>query len=384
MVHISKPKTAAFVGAAVACLLNATSAHAQTASAPKPLMAEDVFKNVQVLKGVPADEFMASMGFFSNALSADCSHCHVGAGGGGWAKYADDNPAKQTARRMIVMMNAINSTYFGGRRVVTCVSCHNGRNRPNVSMSMAAVYGTSATDEPDEVLKQAPGSPSADQVLAKYLQALGGTARLSALTSFTARGTYIGYGDAEKRPVEIFAKAPAQRATIIHSLSGDVTTVYDGRLGWTAAPETDSPIPLRALAAGELEGARLDAELSFPARVSQALTGWRGSVPATLEDRDVLVIQATSALRFPVKLYFDAETGLLVRLIRYADTPVGRNATQIDFSDYRDVNGVKMPFRWVVAWQSGNATFELSDVQPNAQIGANAFARPAAPAPPPR
>lgn len=341
-------------------------------------MAEDVFKNVQVLKGVPADEFMAAMGFFSNALSADCSHCHVGAGGGGWTKYADDNAAKQTARRMIVMMNGINRTYFGGRRVVTCVSCHNGRNRPSVSMSMAAVYGTAATDEPDEVLKQAPGSPSADQVLAKYVQALGGTDRLSTLTSFSARGTYIGYGDAEKRPVEVLAKAPAQRTTIIHSLSGDVTTVYDGRQGWTAAPETDTPIPLRTLAGGELEGARLDAELSFPAGISQAVTGWRGAVPATLGDRDVLVIQGTSALRFPVKMYFDAETGLLVRLIRYADTPVGRNATQIDYSDYREVGGVKMPFRWVVAWQSGNATFELSDVQANVPIDAKMFSRPAA------
>ena len=342
-------------------------------------MAEDVFKNVQVLKGVPADEFMAAMGFFSNALSADCSHCHVGAGGGGWAKYAEDNGPKQTARRMVLMMNGINRTYFGGRRVVTCVSCHNGRNRPSVSMSMAAVYGTVGTDEPDNILKQAPGSPSADELLAKYAQALGGTERLSALTSFTARGTYIGYGDAEKRPVEIFAKAPGQRTTIIHTLNGDVTTVYDGRVGWAAAPETDTPMPLRTLTGGELEGARLDAELSFPTRLSQALSAWRGAVPATLADRDLLVIQGTSALKFPVKLYFDAETGLLVRLVRYADTPVGRNATQIDYSDYREVAGVKMPFRWVVAWQSGNATFELSDVQPNVPIDATAFARPVAP-----
>ena len=95
------------------------------------------------------------------------------------------------------------------------------------------------------------------------------------------------------------------------------------------------------------------------------LSGWRGAIPATLDDRDVLVIQGTSALRFPVKLYFDADSGLLARLVRYADTPVGRNATQIDYSDYREVAGVKMPFRWVVAWQSGHATFELSDVQPN-------------------
>jgi hypothetical protein len=372
------------MAAAVVCLLSDTPAGEQTAPGPRPLMAEDVFINVQVFKGVPADEFMGAMGFISNALSADCTHCHVGAGGGGWAKYAEDNGPKQTARRMVLMMNEINRTYFGGRRIVTCVSCHNGRNRPNVSMSMAAVYGTAPTDEPDDIVKQAPGSPSADQVLDKYLQALGGIERLSKLTSFAARGTYIGYGDAEKRPVEIFAKAPAQRTTIIHSLSGDVTMVFDGRAGWTAAPETDSPVPLRALAGGELEGATLDAELSFPARVSRSLSGWRGAVPATLEDRDVLVIQGTSALRFPVKLFFDRDSGLLVRLIRYADTPVGPNATQIDYSDYREVAGVKMPFRWVVAWQSGLATFELTDIEPNVPIDEMKFARPIVPSAPSR
>jgi photosynthetic reaction center cytochrome c subunit len=384
LVRALRVKTAGVLGALLVCLSSLSLAAGQAGPSAKPLMAEEVFKNVQVLKGVPADEFMGAMGFFSNALSADCSHCHIGAGGGGWAKYAEDNGPKETARRMVVMMNAINRTYFAGRRVVTCVSCHNGVNRPKTSMSMATVYGTAPTDEPDEILKQAPGSPSAAQVLDKYLQALGGTERLAKLTSFVAKGTYIGYGDAEKRPVEIFAKAPGQRTTIIHTLSGDVTMVYDGRLGWAAAPETDSPIPVRVLTGGELEGARLDADLSFPARVAQTLSDWRGAIPATLEDRDVLVIQGTSALRFPVKLYFDADSGLLARLVRYADTPVGRNATQIDYSDYREVAGVKMPFRWVVAWQSGHATFELSDVQPNASIEENAFARPIAPVAPTR
>jgi outer membrane lipoprotein-sorting protein len=178
--------------------------------------------------------------------------------------------------------------------------------------------------------------------------------------------------------MEIFAKAPSQRTTVIHTLSGDATTVFDGRVGWAAAPETDSPIPLRALSGGELDGVRLDAELVFPSRIKQALTNWRGAIPTTLDDRDVLVIQGTSPLKSPVKLYFDAETGLLTRLIRYADTPVGRNATQIDYSDYREVAGVKIPFRWVVAWQSGHATYELSDVQPNTSIDANVFSRPVA------
>ena len=101
-------KTASVLGALLVCLSSVPLAAGQTGPLAKPLMAEEVFKNVQVLKGVPADEFMGTMGLFSNALSADCSHCHVGAGGGGWAKYAEDNARKQTARKMVLMMNAIN------------------------------------------------------------------------------------------------------------------------------------------------------------------------------------------------------------------------------------------------------------------------------------
>jgi outer membrane lipoprotein-sorting protein len=360
------------------CLLGARP-DGQTDRLP---LAEEVFKNVQVFKGVPADQFMAAMGFFSNALSVNCSHCHVGEGGGGWDKYAEDVGPKETARRMVRMMDAINRTYFGGRRVVTCMSCHNGSTWPKVATNMAAVYGTAPTDEPDEILKQAPGAPSAHQVLDKYLQSIGGAGRLTRLTSFVGRGAHVGYGEAEQRPVEVFAEDPGRRTIVIHTRGGDSTTAYDGRVGWVSVPETDSPVPLRALTGGELQGARLDALLSFPVRMKQALGDWRGAVPATLEDRDVLVIQGTDAARSPVKLYFDAESGLLVRQVRYADTPVGRNPTQIDYADYREVAGVKMPFRWVVSWQSGQSTFELSDVQVNVAIDASRFARPAPSVPP--
>lgn len=340
-------------------------------------MSERVFKNVQVMKGVPADEFMGTMGYMSNALSVNCTYCHLGEGGGGWAEYAKDNDKKITARRMISMMNEINKAYFGGRRVVTCVSCHNGANRPRVTSNMSVYYGVPNTDEPDQILKQAPGSPSADQVLDKYIQAIGGAQRLAALTSWAATGTHLAYGEAEKRPVQIFARAPAQRVEIHDTGSGDSVTVYDGRAGWSAVPEAITPLPLRALTGAELEGARLDAVLAFPGQVKQALTGWRGSMPAAMGDSDVYVIQGTMTGNFPVKLYFDFDTGLLVRQIRYTDTPIGRNTWQIDYSDYREVAGVRMPFKWTLMWQSGKVEVELTNVQPNVAIAAARFTRPA-------
>jgi hypothetical protein len=116
--------------------------------------------------------------------------------------------------------------------------------------------------------------------------------------------------------------------------------------------------------------------LAFPVQLKGALTNWVGAVPATIGDLDVQVIQASMPGGYPVKLYFDDETGLLVRQIRYTESPVGRNTGQIDYSDYRDVAGVKMPFKWVLLWQSGKNAVELTDVQPNAAITAARFAAP--------
>ena len=203
------------------------------------------------------------------------------------------------------------------------------------------------------------------------------------VTSFSARGTYSGYDtDHQKVPVEIFAKAPAQRASIVHGIgtaNGDSVRTYDGRAGWLASP--DKPVPLIALTGGNLEGARIDAILSFPAQIKQAFSQWRiGST--TIDDRDVQVVQGTNAGQPPVKLYFDPESGLLVRLVRYSESPIGRVPTQIDYSDYREVSGVKMPFRWTVTWTDNKTFTELSEVQPNVSIDAAKFARPTPPPPP--
>jgi hypothetical protein len=343
-------------------------------------VAEAVFKNVQVLKGVPADEFLASMGFMSNALAVNCTYCHLGEGGGGWAEYAKDNDKKVTARRMIRMMNGINAMYFGGQRVITCVSCHNGANRPKASPNMAVYYNVATTDEPDAIVRQATGAPTADQVLDKYIQAVGGAQRLGTLTSYVAKGKHIGYGDADMSAMQIFAKAPNQYAQVLTTDNGPITTAYDGRNGWTAVPDAYTPLPLRALNGGELEGARLDALLSFPSQIKQALTNWRGAVPATMGDADVQVIQGTMANGFPVKLYFDDESGLLLRQVRYIETSLGRATWQVDYADYRDVNGIKIPFKRSLLWQSGRTDVELDDVQLNVPIEASRFAQPAAPA----
>lgn len=369
--------------AATLPLLGAVRAGAQAAAAQKPLLAEDVHKNIQVLRGLPEDEFMATMGFFSAALAANCTYCHVSESSGSWAKYADDTPNKQTARMMYMMMTAINKQYFGGKRVVTCWSCHHGDEIPTVTPDLADVYGVPRLEEPDVITENAPGAPSADQVLDKYIQALGGAERLAQVSSFVAKGTYQGYGD-EKRPFEIFAKAPAARTVVVHEALGDSTRTFDGQSGWIAAPEADQPVPVLALTGGDLEALQVDAQVSFPGSLRQAFTEWRSGLPSTIDDRDALVLQGTNAGRLPVKFYFDKQSGLLVRQLRYTDSPVGLNPTQVDYADYRAVAGVKMPFRWTVTWLDGRSTFELSELHANAPIDAAKFAKPVPPAAPAR
>jgi hypothetical protein len=344
---------------------------------PRPQMAEEVFKNVQVLKGIPVDEFMGTMGFFSAALGMNCTDCHVDESGGSWAKYADDNDLKRTARRMVQMVAGINKGSFGGRQVVTCNTCHRGSSKPNVMPSLDLLYGSPPPDEPGDPFDQAPGQPSPDQVLDKYIQALGGADRLSRVTSFVAKGFYLGFDDADKSAMDIFARAPGQRTTVVHTLNGDSTTTIDGRSGWIAAPEAEKPLPLVAITGQELDGVTLEASLLFPGRVKELLKGWRVGPPALIGDRETLTVQGRTGGGATATLCFDAESGLLVRLVRFSESPVGRLVTRVDYEDYRDVAGVKMPFRWTVSWLSGRSVFELSDVQPNVAIDAARFARPA-------
>jgi hypothetical protein len=126
----------------------------------------------------------------------------------------------------------------------------------------------------------------------------------------------------------------------------------------------------------ELEGVRLEAELWFPARIKQSLRNWRVGTPAMIGDRETRIVQGTTAGGATATLCFDAESGLLVRLVRLADSPVGRLVTQVDYSDYRDVAGVKLPFRWTATWLGGRSNYELTDAQANPPIDDAKFARP--------
>jgi hypothetical protein len=392
-------KGKATVSAAItaAVLVGAGFIAAQTAAQDRPLMSDQVFKNVQALKGIPVDDFLGTMGLMSAALQFDCSDCHVNAGTD-TVDWAADTPRKRTARRMVNIVAAINKDHFGGRQVVTCWTCHRNRDRPLTTPVMETIYSMPNL-EPDDVIVTAPGGPTAESILDKFIQASGGAQRLAGLTSFRGTGTSVGFGGfGGGGEVELVAKAPDKRATIIlfktETGRGDQIRSYDGKAGWVRTPL--NVLGEFQLTGGDLDGARFDAQLSFPGQIKQVLTNLKAGPPTSITDlpapasqsslqQDVAlgqthtvdVVQGNGPRGILVTLYFDRQTGLLLRELRYGPSPIGRVPTQIDFADYRDVGGIKLPFRITYAWLDGRDSIVLSDIKTNVSIDEAKFGKPA-------
>jgi hypothetical protein len=360
----------AVFAAAAACLFAVASLRAQE---PAPLTSDAVFKNIQVLKGIPVDEFMDTMGMFSASLGFDCVSCHSGDIYTNRAAFAETTPLIQRARQMIVMTNTINKNYFGGQPRVSCFTCHHSKNRPEFIPSLALQYGE-LMDDPSSMVIFPDERTTVDKIFERYLEALGGAQRLGGVTSFVARGTYEGFNTGGNQfPIEIAARAPNQRAQVVRTPEGDAVKAFDGTSAWAA--EGWRPLPLLPLTGGNLEAARLEALVAFPANIRQAFTNWRVS-STTIDGRVVQLAQGANTGQLPVNLYFD-EAGLLTRIVRWSRTAVGTVPMQIDYSDYREVAGVRMPFQIVVTWTDGQNTIALTEVQPNAAVDAARFARPA-------
>ena len=356
------------------CLYGLGSAAAQAPAEPKPQIADGVFMNIQVLKGIPVDEFMDAMGMFSASLGYDCVSCHSPKISTDRAAFAEATPQIQRARQMVVMMNTINRNFFAGQARVTCFTCHRGHYRPEVIPSLALQY-SELVEDPNAMRILPDGRTSVDEVFQKYLQALGGTQRLSAMKSYVARGTYTGFNTAGNEvPIEIAAAAPDRRMQIVRTPDGNGVKTYDGRTAWAA--EGWRPLPLMMLTGGNLEGARLEAMTSFPAGIRPAFTQWLAT-GTEIDARPVYLLQGMNVDQLPVNFYFDESSGLLVRMVRWNRTTVGTVPAQVDYDDYRDVAGVNMPFRIVVTWTDGQNTITLKEIQPNAPIEAGRFSRPA-------
>jgi photosynthetic reaction center cytochrome c subunit len=352
----------------------AQSGAATVANAAGPKKAEEQFKNIQALKGIPADQVFPAMQFITASLGVECQFCHVE---GAFEK--DDKKTKQTARKMIQMMFAINKDNFEGHREVTCYSCHRGSATPIATpLVMAeAPMGVGEAKKAEETNSQEAGKeaggPPADQLLDKYLQAVGGAAAVEKITSRVMKGT-ITFGD-RNIPIDIFSKDPDKRVSFTHTPDGDSVTAFDGHEGWLGVPGH----AVREMHGPDIDGASMDADLHFAAHLKEMFSAVEASGTEKIGELDAYLVIGQRDGKTPLRMYFDEQSGLLVRLVRYGDTPLGLLPTQIDYTDYRDAGGVKIPFRWTLARPGGRFTIQISDVKENVAVDDAKFARPPAP-----
>jgi photosynthetic reaction center cytochrome c subunit len=345
------------------------------AAAPGPKKAEEQFKNIQVLKGVPGEQIFPTMQFITASLGVECDFCHVQ---GAFEK--DDKKPKQVARKMMEMMFAINKDNFEGHRQVTCYSCHRGGAAP---VAIPEVM----TEEPKEAIaepKKAEGKarensgPTGDQLLDRYVQAAGGAAAMDKVWSRVMKGAIEFAG--KSLPLEIYSKDPDKRISFTHMPEGDSVTAFDGHQGWLGTPGR----PLREMHGGDLDGASIDADLHLATHLKAMFSELRVGGTEKAGDREAYVVVGQREGKPPIRLYFDQQTGLLVRLVRFGETALGQMPTQIDYADYRDTGGVKIPFRWTLARPGGRFTIQVSEVKQNVPVEDAKFAKPAAPAEPPK
>ena len=333
-----------------------------------PKLAEQQFKNIQTLKGIPADQLIPAMQFISASLGVECEYCHVER-----ANEKDDKKTKRTAREMITMIMAINKNSFDSKREVTCYSCHRGAPEP---VSTPLVGDSEPPRRPPDHDAAVPPAPPASQLLAKYLDAIGGADALHKITSRVQKGALVtGEPGAQPVPIEVFAQAPDKRVSVMHRKDADSITAFDGTVGWLTIHTT--PPRVRMSTPAENEAARVDADFYLPADLPSFYSKFTAVPGEKIDGHDTWLVVGRSEGKPPMRLFFDKDSGLLLRQIRYADSPLGRNPTQIDYADYRVADGVKIPFRWTIARPGNRFTIQIDQTQQNVPIDPANFTPPA-------
>ena len=334
-------------------------------SQPGPLdltgkKAPEVFQNIQVLKDLDADQLRPSMQFISVSLGVECSHCHVEN-----ANEKDDKPAKIEARRMMQLTAELNQTHFEGKRVVTCNTCHHGAASPAASPAVLEAEGERSSESP--MAK----SPAPDQLFAAFAHALGGREALERITTRVEKGNLV-FGPT-RVPIEIYAKAPNKRVSISHNVKSESITAFDGTSGWFS----NTGMPIRDMYRTDAQSAMVDAIFDLPLDAPRIFSDMHAGEPEKLGDRTMFVVWGRGQGVPLTKFLFDEQTGLLMRMERYNDVGLGLMPVRVDYSDYRDADGIKVPFRWTLSRPAGRFSIQIDTVMQNVAIEDSKFARPA-------
>ena len=306
------------------------------------------------------------MAFIASSLGVNCTFCHVE---GHFDK--DDKKPKQTARAMMRMTLALNKNNFDSRREITCYSCHRGAQHPADAPEITgaseshnvATTGTTAPSLPTNL-------PTVTEILDKYVTTLGGAAAIEQITSRIEKGSIVSGGNST--PIEILTASPAKQSFTRRLSIGNATTIFEGTQAWFIMPGR----PPRPLQGSDLDFARLDADLQFPLHLLETFPNLRREYPEKIAGGEAWLLIGEREGFPPVKFYFDQQSGLLIRQIRYADSALGELPTQIDYSDFRSSNGIQLPFRRTVSQPNSRETIQLTEIQQNIPIDDSHFHPP--------
>lgn len=323
--------------------------------------AEQAFRNIQALKGVPASQLQQVMAMFTGSLGVKCSYCHTN------SFDKDDKPTKHTARRMIEMVFDLNKGNFGGRDAVTCYTCHRGQPKPDSVL----VLGTNPWLAPQpSAASPDPSMPTVDQILDQYVRAVGGRELLTKLTTRISRGSRIG-ADGILVPEDVYQKAPNKLLVITTYPNVALSVRLNGQRGWAGDKNKGDEISGEQLAELEHE-AKFYKEISLKEMYPTMKPGGK----TTVREKEAYVIEAGSRSGHPEKLYFDVQTGLLVRRYREAKTVLGPFPLQTDYEDYQVVDGVKLPL--TIRWSMPGRVWgrRIAEVKHNVSIEDEQFDAP--------
>jgi hypothetical protein len=383
----------AIAASAVAIAVRLQAQAGAAPQAPTGPLAPEKYKNIQVLTDVPADQLELTMQYFGQATGIQCQGCHVQDPATHQFTYdKDDNRTKQTARRMISLVKTVNAGNFGIR--IQCSTCHQGHNQPP-ALTMAVPFtddqlaalaaqaarqggqgrgGAAAPGAPGAGRAQAPAAPAVADVVAKYVDALGGQAALQKLQSRVVTGTWV---NRQRRSLNVTIEE--KNGKLRRSAQGSGPSMgFDGTAGWsqdaaTVSDLTGFPLLSIAQAADLMQPLQLTDHYQLQAARPRPLPGTQTTVNVL---QGAPVVSGSPVANTTVTFYFDATSGLLIRRVLSVRTPMGTLSEQTDFADYRPAGGVKMPYSIKVATPQTIDEVTVSDIKVNTAIDDARFARP--------
>ncbi|HEY3138468.1 MAG TPA: c-type cytochrome [Blastocatellia bacterium] len=316
--------------------------------------AEQVYKNIQVLTGLPASQLDGVMYFMSASLGVACSYCHTNP----WD--SDEKTSKLTTRRMIQMMRTINKENFSGNNVVNCYTCHRGQTQTATSppanpLSLQPDAGTT-------VSKPTTPLPSSDEIIERYIREIGGQVAINNIKTRVSRGTETTTDGATAVTVQIETYQTAENKLLItrKDQRGEAVVAFNGATGWIKDGGGQ-----REMNAKELDAAHKDADFFRFLKIKTTYPQTRTLGREKLGDREAYIVGATSTDGSREKLYFDTRTGLLLRKYVAFNTAFGTIPEITDFDDYREVSGVKLPFTIIWSRSPFSSARKFAEVKVN-------------------